>query len=66
MRKEYAQKMEYLATVYDGRTGQTHAGYSLCDSGDRRKSLGATAGAAIALHDPFDGERHRGRPAASD
>jgi hypothetical protein len=31
IRKEYAQKMEYLAPVHDGSTGQVHAGYWLCD-----------------------------------
>lgn len=30
VRKEYAQKMEYLAEVYDGSTGETHVGYWLC------------------------------------
>lgn len=28
--KEYARKMEYLAPVHDGSTGQVHAGYWLC------------------------------------
>ena len=27
IRKEYARKMEYLAPVHDGNTGQVHAGY---------------------------------------
>jgi hypothetical protein len=27
LRKEYAQKMEYLARVHDGSTGEVHAGY---------------------------------------
>jgi Transposase DDE domain len=31
IRKEYAQKMEYLATVRDGSTGELHPGYWLCD-----------------------------------
>jgi hypothetical protein len=31
VRKEYAQKMEYLAPVHDGSTGEVHAGYWLCD-----------------------------------
>ena len=31
IRKEYAQKMEYLAPVHDGSTGEVHAGYWLCD-----------------------------------
>lgn len=31
IRKEYAQKMENLATVWDGSTGQTHPGYWLLD-----------------------------------
>ncbi len=31
IRKEYAKKMEYLAPVHDGSTGQVHAGYWLCD-----------------------------------
>src|SRR5258706_2685204 len=31
LRKEYAQKMEYLALVHDGRTGELHPGYWLCD-----------------------------------
>lgn len=31
IRKEYAQKMEYLATVHDGSTGEMHSGYWLCD-----------------------------------
>jgi hypothetical protein len=31
IRKEYAQKMEHLATVRDGSTGELHAGYWLCD-----------------------------------
>ena len=31
VRKEYAQKMEYLATVRDGSTGELHNGYWLCD-----------------------------------
>jgi hypothetical protein len=31
IRKEYAQKMEYLAPVHDGSTGEIHAGYWLCD-----------------------------------
>jgi hypothetical protein len=30
LRKEYAQKMEHLAQVRDGSTGQVHAGYWLC------------------------------------
>ena len=30
IRKEYARKMEYLAPVHDGNTGQVHAGYWLC------------------------------------
>jgi hypothetical protein len=31
IRKEYAQKMEHLASVRDGSTGEVHAGYWLCD-----------------------------------
>jgi len=31
IRKEYAQKMEHLATVWDGSTGETHRGYWLAD-----------------------------------
>ena len=31
VRKEYAQKMEYLAVVRDGSTGELHPGYWLCD-----------------------------------
>jgi hypothetical protein len=31
IRKEYAQKMEYLATVRDGSRGELHQGYWLCD-----------------------------------
>jgi len=31
LRKEYAKKMEYLATVHDGSSGEMHAGYWLCD-----------------------------------
>jgi hypothetical protein len=31
IRKEYAQKMEYLATIRDGSTGELHPGYWLCD-----------------------------------
>jgi hypothetical protein len=31
IRKEYAQKMENLATVRDGSTGELHPGYWLCD-----------------------------------
>jgi hypothetical protein len=31
IRKEYAQKMEYLAQVRDGSTGELHLGYWLCD-----------------------------------
>ncbi len=31
LRKEYAQKMEYLAQVRDGSTGELHVGYWLCD-----------------------------------
>jgi hypothetical protein len=31
IRKEYAKKMEYLATVRDGSTGEMHPGYWLCD-----------------------------------
>ena len=31
IRKEYAQKMENLATVRDGSTGELHLGYWLCD-----------------------------------
>jgi hypothetical protein len=31
IRKEYAQKMEYLAEVRDGSTGELHPGYWLCD-----------------------------------
>jgi hypothetical protein len=31
IRKEYAKKMEYLATVHDGSTGEMHPGYWLCD-----------------------------------
>jgi hypothetical protein len=31
LRKEYAQKMEYLAKVRDGNTGELHDGYWLCD-----------------------------------
>lgn len=31
VRKEYARKMEYLATVHDGSTGELHQGYWLCD-----------------------------------
>lgn len=31
IRKEYAKKMEHLARVHDGSTGQVHQGYWLCD-----------------------------------
>ncbi len=31
IRKEYAKKMEHLAPVHDGSTGEVHAGYWLCD-----------------------------------
>lgn len=31
LRKEYAQKMEHLAMVRDGSTGEMHSGYWLCD-----------------------------------
>ena len=31
LRKEYAQKMEHLAPVRDGSTGELHQGYWLCD-----------------------------------
>jgi hypothetical protein len=31
IRKEYAKKMEHLALVRDGSTGEVHAGYWLCD-----------------------------------
>src|SRR5437667_9378953 len=31
IRKEYAQKMENLAMVRDGSTGELHQGYWLCD-----------------------------------
>lgn len=31
IRKEYAKKMEYLALVHDGSTGEVHQGYWLCD-----------------------------------
>ena len=31
IRKEYARKMEYLAKVYDGSSGELHLGYWLCD-----------------------------------
>ena len=31
VRKEYAKKMEYLAVVRDGSTGEMHLGYWLCD-----------------------------------
>jgi hypothetical protein len=31
IRKEYARKMEHLATVRDGSTGELHQGYWLCD-----------------------------------
>jgi hypothetical protein len=31
IRKEYARKMEYLAPVHDGSTGEVHPGYWLCD-----------------------------------
>ena len=31
IRKEYARKMEHLATVWDGSTGETHPGYWLAD-----------------------------------
>jgi hypothetical protein len=31
VRKEYAQKMEYLDRVYDGSTGEVHQGYWLCE-----------------------------------
>ena len=34
IRKEYAQKMENLATVRDGSAGELHLGYWLC--GDRK------------------------------
>lgn len=30
IRKEYAKKMEYLAPVHDGSSGEVHAGYWLC------------------------------------
>jgi len=31
VRKEYAQKMEYLDRVYDGSSGEVHQGYWLCE-----------------------------------
>jgi hypothetical protein len=31
IRKEYAQKMEHLATIRDGSTGELYQGYWLCD-----------------------------------
>lgn len=31
IRKEYARKMEHLATVWDGSSGETHPGYWLVD-----------------------------------
>ena len=31
VRKEYAQKMEYLDQVYDGSRGEVHQGYWLCE-----------------------------------
>ena len=31
VRKEYAKKMEHLAVVHDGSTGEMHPGYWLCD-----------------------------------
>jgi hypothetical protein len=31
IRKEYARKMEHLATVHDGSSGELHQGYWLCD-----------------------------------
>ena len=31
IRKEYAQKMEYLATVHDGSSGELQQEYWLCD-----------------------------------
>ena len=31
IRKEYAQKMEHLAPVWDGSTGEVHSGYWLVD-----------------------------------
>src|SRR5215472_969046 len=31
VRKEYAQKMQYLDRVYDGSTGEVHSGYWLCE-----------------------------------
>ena len=31
IRKEYARKMEYLDRVWDGSTGEVHAGYWLCE-----------------------------------
>jgi hypothetical protein len=31
VRKEYAQKMEYLDRVYDGSSGELHQGYWLCE-----------------------------------
>ena len=31
IRKEYAQKMEYLAPIHDGSTGEVHARYWFCD-----------------------------------
>jgi len=31
IRKEYARKMEYLDQVWDGSTGEVHAGYWLCE-----------------------------------
>ncbi len=31
IRKEYAQKMEHLAPVWDGSTGETHPGYWLLE-----------------------------------
>ena len=30
VRKEYAEKMEYLDQVWDGSEGEVHAGYWLC------------------------------------
>jgi len=32
IRKDYAEKMEYLATVHDGSSGELHRGYWLCDA----------------------------------
>src|SRR6266699_1548646 len=43
IRKEYAQKMENLAMVRDGSTGELHQGYLLRDEGSGSSIVAATA-----------------------